>query len=61
MFQLEHGIILKENTVEMLVEKLKCLDQNRDLLHQLKQGSLESSSKFYVESYCDYVLDEVIK
>lgn len=55
------GIILKENTVEMLVEKLKCLDQNRTLLHQLKQGSLDSSRKFYVESYCDYVLDEVTR
>lgn len=55
------GMILKENTVEMLVEKLKCLDQNRDLLHQLKQGSLKSSRKFYVESYSDNVMDEVTR
>ncbi len=55
------GMILKENTVEMLVKKLKYLDQNRDLLHQLKQESLESSRKFYVESYCNYVLDEVTR
>lgn len=51
------GIILKENTAEMLVKAILDLDEHRDKLFKLKQEGLKASEKFYIENYIDSIVE----
>ena len=50
------GTVLKENTVERLVEAIGCLDEDRGKLDQLKYGAKQSAEMYYIENYMDDIL-----
>ena len=51
------GIVLKDNTTEMLVEAILDLDSHRDKLFKLKQEGIKSSEKYYIENYIDSIVE----
>ena len=55
----KEGIILKENNAKNLVNALKIINQDREVLMDLKEGSLVSAKKFFIENYIDSIVREI--
>lgn len=55
------GIVLKENTVKALTSAIKILDNNRDILHQLKWGARQSADDYYIESYINKLISVLME
>ena len=53
------GIVLKENTVDDLVNSIIQLNQDRMLLQQLKHGALASAEQYYIDRYMDDFLNNL--
>lgn len=54
------GIILKENTIEELVEKIQLLHFNRECLLSLRYNSFLSADKCLIENYLDKIVNNLV-
>lgn len=50
------GIVLKENTADVLAEAIDRLDKDRQLLYAFKCGAEQSAEEYYIENYMDEIL-----
>lgn len=50
------GIILRENTAEALADAISTLNQDRELLQCLKNGSHQSAEMYYIENYISQII-----
>ena len=55
------GVVLRENTVDGLVEAIEMLDGNRTLLDSLKRGAKESAEDFFPERFLGQILSDIHK
>lgn len=53
------GIVMQENTSEKLIREITKLNQDRNLLYRLKQGSKSSAEQYYIENYIDDIIAEL--
>ena len=53
------GIVLTENDSDCLVNAIKTLDKDRNLLKNLSVGSYNSSESFYIENYIKDIIEEL--
>ncbi|MBE6771520.1 MAG: glycosyltransferase [Ruminococcaceae bacterium] len=54
-----NGIVLKENTVECLIDTIKIAEKNDEFLTKLKCGAKESGKKYYFEKHIDELLSSL--
>lgn len=55
----EEGIVLSENDAESLVQAISRLDQDRELLQKLSDGSYHSAERFYIENFIEEIAKQV--
>jgi len=55
----KEGIVLAKNNVENLMHAILKLDQDRELLQRLSDGSYQSAERFYIEHYIHTICDEL--
>ena len=55
------GVVLRENTVDGLVEAIEMLDGNRTVLDSLKRGAKESAEDFFPERFLGQILSDIHK
>ncbi|ELB18980.1 TPA: glycosyltransferase [Enterococcus faecium] len=53
----KEGIVLKENNIEELVNAIKRIDEDRELLYKLAVGAKESAERYQYENYRKTLLD----
>lgn len=53
------GIVLEENDAPHLARAIRRLDEDRELLFRMKQGSQQSAERFYIEQYIDELLEQL--
>lgn len=54
------GFILKDNYGDNLRDILKKIEKNKGLLYKLRQNSLRSADKYYIENYLDGIINEIL-
>lgn len=54
------GIVLKNITVEELIEAILYVQENPDKLREMKQSSRKSADRYYIEDYAYTILNEII-
>lgn len=52
------GIVLEENSAEMLMNVIAGLDKNRERLNRLKHGAKQSAAMYYIEDYIDEIMQQ---
>lgn len=57
----KEGIVLEECTSEALTEAIRRLDSDRVLLDSMKEGSLASAERFYIDRYIDWLSAELLE
>lgn len=55
-----NGLVMKENTVDALVDAIKRLDKNRENLEMLAHNCLQSAKKFYIDNYIDEIVADLM-
>lgn len=57
----QEGIVMTENDEKHLTDAVRKLDEDRNLLNKLQVGSFKSADRFYIESYIDQIVGELIQ
>lgn len=53
------GVVLKENTVECLVEAIRMIDDNPTLLDKMKVAVQESGKSYYFDTYINGIISDL--
>lgn len=53
------GIVLDKNDTDHLIQAIRKLDEDREMLRLLCNGSYKSASRFYIESYINSICEEL--
>lgn len=56
----QDGIVLKNNTVEELIEAVLYVQENPDVLKKMKLNSRKSAEKYYIENYSHIISNEIV-
>lgn len=53
------GFVLEECTTEALVRAICRIDEDRELLDEMKANAFESAERYYIDRYIDWIVREI--
>lgn len=57
---MKRELSLLENDAESLIQAISKLDQDRELLHKLSDGSYQSAERFYIENFIEEIVRQIL-